>query len=104
MVKHKESNTQHIQRKFKPTYMALKNKTTVYILTGLLVFFGLFSYNQMPRELMPEVVVPYIFVQTVYPGNSPVDIENLITRPIEQELKGLKGLLSFVSGCKYRYC
>ncbi|MBT3382750.1 MAG: efflux RND transporter permease subunit [Prolixibacteraceae bacterium] len=101
MVKHKESNTQHIQRKFKPTYMALKNKTTVYILTGLLVFFGLFSYNQMPRELMPEVVVPYIFVQTVYPGNSPVDIENLITRPIEQELKGLQGVKK-VSSASYQ--
>jgi multidrug efflux pump subunit AcrB len=81
MVKEHESNPQHIQRKFGPTYLALKNKTTVYILTGMLVLFGIMSYNQMPRELMPEVVVPYIFVQTVYPGNSPVDIENLITRP-----------------------
>jgi multidrug efflux pump len=61
MAKEKEPNLQHIQRKFKPTYISLKNKTTVYILTGLLVFFGIFSYNQMPRELMPEVVIPYIF-------------------------------------------
>ena len=101
MVKDKKSNIQHIQRKFKPTYLALKNKTTVYILTGLLVFFGIFSYNQMPRELMPEVVVPYIFVQTVYPGNSPVDIENLITRPIEQELKGMQGIKK-VSSASYQ--
>ena len=101
MVKEKESNTQNIQRKFKPTYMALKNKTTVYIFTALLVFFGLYSYNQMPREAMPEIVVPYIFVQTVYPGNSPVDIENLITRPIEQELKGLKGVKK-VSSASYQ--
>ena len=98
MVKEKESNLQHIQRKFKPTYLALKNKTTVYILTGLLVFFGIFSYNQMPRELMPEVVIPYIFVQTIYPGNSPVEIENLITRPIEKELKGMQGIKQVSSG------
>jgi multidrug efflux pump subunit AcrB len=51
----------------------------------------------MPRELMPEVVVPYIFVQTVYPGNSPVEIENLITRPIEQELKGMQGVKQITS-------
>ncbi|QGY44459.1 AcrB/AcrD/AcrF family protein [Maribellus comscasis] len=97
MVKEKESNIQNIQRKFKPTYLALKNKTTVYIFTALLVFFGMFSYNQMPREAMPEIVVPYIFVQTIYPGNSPEDIENLITRPIEQELKGMKGIKDVTS-------
>ena len=88
----KSDKSQSITRKFKPTYLALKNKTTVYILTLMLVFFGLFSYQQMPREAMPEIVIPYIFVQTVYPGNSPVDIENLITRPIEQELKGMDGV------------
>lgn len=97
MVQEKESKKSDITRKFKPTYLSLKNKTTVYIFTVLLVFFGLFSYNQMPREAFPEIVVPYIFVQTVYPGNSPVDIENLITRPIEQELKGLKGIKKVTS-------
>lgn len=101
MVKEKESNSQHIHRKFKPTYLALKNQTTVYIFTALLVLFGLYSYNKMPREAMPEIVVPYIFVQSVYPGNSPVDIENLITRPIEQELKGLKGIKK-VSSASYQ--
>ncbi len=97
----KESKVKEITRKFKPTYLALKNKTTVYIFTVLLVFFGLFSYNQMPREAMPEIVVPYIFIQTAYPGNSPVDIENLVTRPIEKELKGLKGIKK-VSSASYQ--
>ena len=97
MVKYKKSNTEHIARKFKPSYIALKNRTTVYIITALLVFFGIFSYQQMPRELMPEVVIPYIFVQTVYPGNSPEEIENLITRPIEQELKGMQGVKKITS-------
>jgi multidrug efflux pump len=94
-------NKDHIDRKFGPTYLALKNKTTVYIFTALLVFFGIFSYNQMPRELMPEIVVPYIFIQTVYPGNSPEDIENLITRPIEKELKGMQGVKK-VSSASYQ--
>ncbi|PIF06604.1 MAG: copper transporter [Draconibacterium sp.] len=92
MVKEKKSNAQGIHRKFKPTYLALKNSTTVYVFTALLILFGIYSYNLMPREAMPEIVVPYIFVHTVYPGNSPVDIENLLTRPIEKELKGLKGI------------
>lgn len=99
--KNKESNIQHITRRFQPTYLALKNQTTVYILTAMLVFFGIYSYQRMPRELMPEVVVPYIFVQTVHPGNSPVDIENLITRPIEKELKGMKGIKE-ISSASYQ--
>lgn len=98
MTKEKETNLQHIHRKFRPTYLAVQNKTTVFIFSALLVLFGIFSYNQMPRELMPEVVVPYIFIQTIYPGNSPVEIESLITRPIEKELKGMQGLKQVSSG------
>lgn len=101
MEKEKDKIRNEITRKFKPTYFALKNKTTVYIFTFLLVFFGIFSYQQMPREAMPEIVVPYIFIQTLYPGNSPVDIENLCTRPIEKELKGLKGVKK-VSSASYQ--
>ncbi len=96
-----KENREHIHRSFAPTLLALKNKITVYLLSGLLVFFGLYSYNQMPRELFPEIVVPYVIIQTVYPGNSPEDIENFITRPIEQELKGLQGLKK-VSSASYQ--
>ncbi len=97
----KKQNTTEVTRTFKPTFFALKNKTTVFIFTALLVLFGIFSYQQMPREAMPEIVVPYIFIQTAYPGNSPVDIENLCTRPIEKELKGLKGIKK-VSSASYQ--
>lgn len=79
-------------RKFKPTYWALSNKNTIYILTFFLLLGGFLTYRGMQRELFPEIVVPYIMVQTPYPGNSPPDIENLITRPIEKELKGLNGV------------
>ncbi|MGV8139989.1 MAG: efflux RND transporter permease subunit [Mangrovibacterium sp.] len=101
MDKANHLDAKNTHRKFGLTYLALKNKTTVFILTGLLVFFGLFSYNQMPRELFPEIVVPYIFIQTLYPGNSPIDIENLITRPIEKELKGMQGVKE-VSSASYQ--
>lgn len=51
----------------------------------------------MPKSLFPDIVMPTIMVQTVYPGNSPADIENLITRPIEKELKSVKGLKNLKS-------
>ena len=79
-------------RKFKPTFWAISNKNTIYILTAFLLFAGIWSYRGMQRELFPEIVVPYIMVSTPHPGNSPLDIENLITRPIEKELKDLNGV------------
>ncbi|WP_338815581.1 efflux RND transporter permease subunit (plasmid) [Bernardetia sp. Wsw4-3y2] len=71
---------------------SLKNSTSVFIITILFVVAGIFSYIVMPKEQFPEIVMPTVYVQTVYPGNSPIDIENLITRPIEKELKSLKGV------------
>ncbi|MGM0375939.1 MAG: efflux RND transporter permease subunit [Bacteroidota bacterium] len=81
-----------VERKFGPTVAALKNKNTIFILTVFLFIAGFLSYNSMQRELFPEIVVPYIMISTPYPGNSPLDIENLVTRPIEKELKGLNGV------------
>ncbi len=86
------NNKKVVERKFGPTIWAIKNKNTIYILTVFLFIAGVMSYTSMQKELFPEIVVPYIMVQTSYPGNSPLDIENLITRPIEKELKGLNGV------------
>ena len=84
-------------RSFKITNLSLKNKTTIFILTVLLTLFGIFSYKSMPKSLYPDIVMPTIMVQTVYPGNSPADIENLITRPLEKEIKSVKGLKKLTS-------
>ena len=84
-------------RYFKITNLSLRNKTTVFILTTLLTLFGIFSYKSMPKSLYPDIVMPTIMVQTVYPGNSPADIENLITRPLEKEIKSVKGLKKLTS-------
>ena len=84
-------------RSFGLTNLSLKNKTSVFILTALLTFFGLFSYKNMPKSLFPDIVMPTIMVKTVYPGNSPADIENLITRPIEKQIKSVKGIKNLSS-------
>jgi multidrug efflux pump subunit AcrB len=51
-----------------------------------LVVLGVGAYNNLPKESYPEVEQSTVFVGTPYPGNSPTDIENLITRPIEKEI------------------
>jgi multidrug efflux pump subunit AcrB len=57
-----------------------------------LIITGIWSYNQTPKEAFPEIVFPYFSITTVYPGTSPEDMENLVTRPIEKEIKTIKGI------------
>ena len=86
-----------IKRSFGPTNWALKNKITVFLATIMISLFGIFSYTNLPKELFPEVTIPTIMVQTIYPGNSPVDIENLITRHLEKEIESVKGVKKLTS-------
>ena len=78
-------------KQFGPTSWAIDNKTAVYIIALLITLYGLIKFNSMPKEQFPDIVVPTISVATVYVGNSPKDIENLVTRPIEKQLKSISG-------------
>ncbi len=92
-----EDQKKSTQREFKLTTLALKNKSTVYLIVAMLTIFGVISYVTMPKELFPEINYPTVFVQTVYPGNSPEDIENLISRPLENELQAVSGIKTLKS-------
>ncbi|MBS1742638.1 MAG: efflux RND transporter permease subunit [Bacteroidetes bacterium] len=86
--------TEGIKEKFKqfvPTSWAVDNRTAIYIIAILISLYGVIKFNTMPKEQFPDIVVPTISVTTVYAGNSPKDIENLVTRPIEKQLKGISG-------------
>ncbi|MBN1990731.1 MAG: efflux RND transporter permease subunit [Bacteroidales bacterium] len=92
-----QSSVKNTIRDFKLTVLALKNKNTVFLLTAIVAVFGFISYQRLSKELFPEVFFPTILVQTVYPGNPPVDMENLITRPIEKEVESAKGVKKVTS-------
>ncbi len=81
----------HKFKQFKPTSWSIDNKTAIYIIAILITVYGLVKFNTMPKEQFPDIVVPTISIATVYAGNSPKDIENLVTRPIEKQLKGISG-------------
>lgn len=84
-----ESNKSKATREFGLSSLSVDNATSVVILTLIISVLGLGAYRTMPKESFPEIVIPTVYVGTPYPGNSPVDMENLITRPIEKELKSL---------------
>ncbi len=76
----------------KITNVAIKYRTSVLVLTAILVVAGLGTYITIPKESFPSIEIPNIIVTTIYPGASPDDIESLITQPIEQEVQSVTGI------------
>jgi len=84
-----------MKEKFKSlkfTDWCIRNRTAVYVFTVSMALAGFISFNNMPKEQFPDVVLPTISVTTIYPGATPVDIENLITKPLEIQVKSINGL------------
>jgi multidrug efflux pump subunit AcrB len=89
------SAIQKIKEKFKefgPTSWSITNKTSIYLLMLFISLGGIYQFLTLPKENFPEVIIPTMFVQTVYVGNSPKDIENLVTRPLEKQIKSISGV------------
>jgi multidrug efflux pump len=84
-------------KQFKPTSWAINNKTSMYVLAFILAAYGFISYSTIAKEQIPEIVIPYIMVNTVYPGTSPADMENFITRPLEKNMKSIEDVKQITS-------
>ena len=85
------------------TRFALKNPISVLVLAVILFLTGIMSFTGMRKESFPEIKIPYIFVTTVYSGANPPEIENLITRKIEDKLDGLDGVTTMTSSSNEGY-
>src|SRR5215217_2216133 len=78
-------------KQFGPTTWSIRNKTSIYLLMIFVSLAGIYQFVTLPKEQFPDIVIPTIYIQTIYVGNSPKDIENLVTDPIEKEIKGITG-------------
>ena len=86
-----------LKKEFGPSSWAIENKTAIYVLLFLITVLGLISYNNLPKENFPDIAQSKVFVTTQYLGQSPQNVENLVTRQIEKQLKSLKGLKKVTS-------
>jgi len=84
-------------KEFGITTFAVGHRTSVVMLFLIISFAGLMAYSSIPKEAQPEVTLPMVAVNTVYPGVSPADIETLITRPIEEELNTISEVTEMIS-------
>ncbi|MGB9770723.1 MAG: efflux RND transporter permease subunit [Candidatus Kapaibacteriota bacterium] len=72
----------------------IATKRPVLTTTLILVFvlFGAFAYISLNLNTFPEVKVPYVTITTIYPGAGPKEVENLVTKPIEDEIATISGI------------
>ncbi len=78
-------------KEFSITSWAVTNKTAVYLIIIFVTIWGASKFVTTPKEQFPDIVIPTIYIQTIYVGNSPKDIENLVTKPIEKQIKSITG-------------
>ena len=90
-------------KEFKLSSWAIANSTTMYVAIFLILVLGISAYFNMPREDFPEIKETKIYVSTLYPGNTAEDIEKLITDPLEDQLKGLSGVIEITSTSQEDY-
>lgn len=76
---------------------SVKKPTTVLIFSILLVLLGFYSATKLPIDLFPEMEIPVMLVQSSYPGASPEEVEEKLTRPLENTLSSISGLSSINS-------
>ena len=103
LMKKQVQHIKDIDKEFGPSSWALDNKTAIYVLVVIIGIMGYFSYNNLPKENFPEIIIPKIFVSTVYPGTSPANMENLVTKQIEKQLKSTAGLKKLTSNSYQDY-
>jgi multidrug efflux pump len=84
-------------KEFAFTSWCIENRTAVYIFTIIISLMGYSIFNNLPKEQFPDIVVPTIFVSTIHPGTTPSDVENLITKPIEKQVKAISGVKKVTS-------
>ena len=103
MPRRLSSSDRLIQKRFPLTELSLSNRTSVLFFSLMIAVLGVIFYSGLPKDSFPEISLNQIYVGTSYPGNSPLDIENLITRPIEKELNTISEVEEITSSSAKDY-
>jgi len=73
-------------------FHAIRNYQFTLIIVMLMTILGVFSFQSMPRSEDPQFDFPLIVVTVTYPGTSPLDMEKLVTDPLEEEINELEDI------------
>jgi len=72
--------------------LAVRRRVTVLMCALAMAAFGIVGYQRLPLDLLPDISYPSLTVQTDFPDTAPAEVENLVTRPVEEAVGVLRGL------------
>lgn len=81
----------------KITELSIKRTTIPVVLFMILILGGIYSYFNLSEELIPNMNFPFSTITTVYPGASPTEVENSVTKPIEDAVSTISGIKKIFS-------
>src|SRR5688572_5822660 len=73
--------------------LAIQRPVTMFMISAVITLLGFLSLSRLPVDLMPEFEQPTLTVRVSYPGVGPLEMEELITRPMEQAVSAVPGLV-----------
>ena len=79
------------------TELSIKRPSFVIVIFSALALLALFGYSMLKYELLPNISIPWIVISTIYPGASPNEVENSVTKPIEDALSGTEKVERIIS-------
>lgn len=76
---------------------SVKNPLTVFMAVIAAIVLGVVSYTRMTPDLLPNIDLPYVVIVTTYPGATPEKVETVISKPLEQAMGTLSGIVNISS-------
>lgn len=72
--------------------LAVNRPVTIAMVTLAVMIFGLVALNRLPVTLLPDLSYPTLTIRTEYPGAAPAEVEQLVSKPIEESIGTVKGV------------
>jgi HAE1 family hydrophobic/amphiphilic exporter-1 len=79
---------------------SIRRPVSVFIFAVATIVFGLVAFGRLATDLLPDITYPSVTVQTVYDGAAPVEVENLITRPVENSVGVVNNVVRVTSSSR----
>ena len=72
--------------------VSIKRPSLVIVMLALLIIGGIFSYKQLSYELIPKFEVKVLTISTIYPGAAPSEVENTVSKKVEDAVSSLENI------------
>ena len=76
---------------------SIRRRVTISMITLAIVIFGFVAFDRLEVTLLPDLTYPALTIRTEYPGSAPIEVENLVTKPVEEALGVVKNLIEIRS-------